>query len=84
MKTYILAFRNALHVPSMNHNLIPPFVMREAGLTVNDVPKIHTKDQELNDETHCIAAKEGDNGVDLKIPLKLDGIFSYFPTRKLT
>ena len=84
MKTYILAFRNALHVPSMNHNLISPFVMREVGLIVNDVPKIHTKEQELNDETHCIAAKEGDNGVDLKIPLKLDGIFSYFPTRKLT
>ena len=72
MKTYILAFRNALYVPSMNHNLTPPFVMREAGITVNDVPKIQTKEKDLNDKTHCIVATEGDNGVDLKIPLSLD------------
>ena len=58
--------------------------MREAGLTVNDVPTIHTKEQDLNEETHCIVAKEGDNGVDLKIPLSLDGIFSQLPTRRLT
>ena len=29
-KTYIFVLRNALHVPSMKNNLIPPFVMREA------------------------------------------------------
>jgi hypothetical protein len=40
MKTYLLIVRNALHVPSMQHNLIPPFIMREAGLVVNDVPKM--------------------------------------------
>ena len=39
-KSYILILRNALHVPSMQNNLIPPFMMREAGLQVNDVPKI--------------------------------------------
>ena len=27
--------RNALYVPSMPHNLIPPFIMREAGIVVN-------------------------------------------------
>ncbi len=27
MKTYILAVRNALQVPSMEHNLIPPFIL---------------------------------------------------------
>ena len=26
--TYILIVRNALHIASMNHNLIPPFIMR--------------------------------------------------------
>ena len=31
-KTYLLMFRNALHVPSMDNNLIPPFIMHEAGL----------------------------------------------------
>ena len=43
MTTYILAVKNALHVLSMEHNLVPPFILREAGLVVNDVPNIHTK-----------------------------------------
>ena len=30
-KTTLLAARNALFVESMDHNLIPPFIMREAG-----------------------------------------------------
>ena len=84
MKTYLLTVRNALYVPSMTHNLIPPFIMREAGLTVNDVPRIHTKVDELTNETHSIVAKESEVGMDLRIPLRLDGIFSCFDTRKLT
>ena len=84
MKTYILALRNALYIPSMTHNLIPSFVMREAGLCVNDVLRIHTRREKLCDETYCIAAKEEDKRVNLKIKLQLDGIFSYFDTRKLT
>ena len=39
-KSYILVFHNALSVPSMDHNLIPPFIMRKAGLLVNEAPKI--------------------------------------------
>ena len=31
-ETYLLIVRNALSVPAMDHNLIPPFVMREVGL----------------------------------------------------
>ena len=30
--TYILIIRNALLIPTMSHNLIPPFLIREAGL----------------------------------------------------
>ena len=54
MTTYILAVKNALHVPSMEHNLVPPFILREAGLVVNDVPKLHTKQDVLSNDTHCI------------------------------
>ena len=85
MKTYILAVKNALqHVPSMEHNLVPPFILREAGLVVNDVPKIHTKRSELSVDTHCVVASKENNEIDLRIPMQLDGIFSYFATRKLT
>jgi hypothetical protein len=37
-KTYILVAHNALYVPTMDHNLIPPFILREAGLIVNETP----------------------------------------------
>ena len=49
---YILLVRNALHVPAMENNLIPPFIMREAGITVNDTPKIQI--EEPTDNDHAI------------------------------
>ena len=67
MKTYILIGRNALHVKSMEMNLVLPFIMREAGIELNDVPKIHVPHAEAKD--HSIHFKE----VDLRIPLSLWG-----------
>ena len=29
---YVLIIRNALHVPGMANNLIPPFMLREVGI----------------------------------------------------
>ena len=75
-KTYILVLRNVLYVPSMDHNLIPPFMLREMGVTVNDVPKIHKEDPTVDD--HAITFAE----TGFRIPLSLWGIFSYFPTSK--
>ena len=62
----------------MDNNLIPPFIMREAGIEVNEVPKIHAIEPSI--EHHSIYFRQ-DN---LRIPLALWGIFSYFPTRKPT
>jgi hypothetical protein len=75
-KIYILIIRNALHIPSMTHNLIPPFMMREAGLEVKDTPKIQVRDPDVGD--HAITFPE----TGFRIPLALWGIFSYFPTSK--
>ena len=44
--TYILIARNVLYIPTMEINLIPPFIMREGGVTVNDVAKIHCAKEE--------------------------------------
>jgi hypothetical protein len=41
-KTCIFVVRNALSVPLMRNNLMPIFVMREAGIRANNTPKIHT------------------------------------------
>ena len=38
-KFYLLLICNALYVPDMEHNLIPPQIMRKAGLEVNELQK---------------------------------------------
>ena len=43
-KSHILIIQNAIHVDSMENNLIPPFILWEAGLQVNERAKIHTDD----------------------------------------
>ena len=75
-RTFILIIRNALHVETMDNNLIPPFILREAGLEVSDVPKIHV--QEPSEEDHAITFPESD----LRIPLQLWGVFSFFHSRR--
>ena len=77
-KPYILVLQNALYVPTMENNLIPPFMLREMGVTMNDVPKIHKEDPTVDD--HAITFME----MGFWIPLSLWGIFSYFPTSKPT
>ena len=37
--TYLLMIKNALYVPTMVNNLVPPFMMRLAGIEVNECPK---------------------------------------------
>ena len=73
-KSYILVVRNALHIPSMCNNLLPPFMLQEAGITVNDKAKIHM--MILMAEDHVIIFPE----TGFRIPMMLWGIFSYFPT----
>jgi hypothetical protein len=77
-RVYILLIRNALYVRSMDYNLLPPFMMREAGLIVKDVPKIQLADP--SEEDHAITFPE----TGFRIPLSLWGVFSYFPTTKPT
>ena len=47
---YVLVVRNALHAPSMDHNLIPPFILRIVGVIVNDVPKIQCEDSAVDND----------------------------------
>ena len=74
-EVYDLVVRNTLLVPSMNHNVIPPFIMRAGGLIVNDFPKIHCEDSTVDD--HCVSFDSSN----VQIPLQLNDAFSYFHTR---
>ena len=74
----ILHFTDALYDESADHNLIPPFILREAGWRVNDTPRFQCVNP--TDESHCIISEDDA----LKIPLSLHGVFSYFPTFRPT
>jgi hypothetical protein len=76
--TYILVMKNALLIPSMGHNLIPPFLIQEAGLILNKTPKHQTPYPMI--DNHSI----WDQHSSLRIHLQLNGIFSYFKTWPLT
>ena len=60
----------------MDNNLIPPFIMREAGIHVNEVPKIHAAVPTV--DHHSIYFTEQD----FRIPLQLWGTFSFFQTSR--
>ena len=49
-----LVILNVLHIESMDDNLIPPFILREAGLIVNKRAKIHCKPGTATEEDHTI------------------------------
>ena len=70
--TYILIARNILSVPPMDHNLIPPFILREAGLTVNDTAMIYLNKPPI--DYHAIICPNSD----LSIQIHLHGTFSWF------
>ena len=55
-KVKILIIRRGLYVPSMTHNLLPPFMLREAGIHINEVPKIHVTSP--TEEHHAITFQE--------------------------
>ena len=69
--------KNVMNVLRMSNNLIPPFIIRDSGLIVNDILNTHAKFP--TNEHHSIY----DASLDVSIPLSLTGTFSYFKTRSL-
>ena len=74
-QTHILIINNALFMRSMEVNLIPPFVMRLNGIDVNECPKFMSTHPSISDHSIYFPAQN------VRIPLQLQGIVSYFPTR---
>ena len=70
--------RNDLQVYDIHANILSPFILRKAGLHLDDCPKSQSLDPTVN--THSIYSKE----VDLQIHFGLHNIFSYFRTCKST
>ena len=71
----LLKIRNALYVESLESSLIPPFVMRLAGIEVNECPKFLSKYP--TEQDHSLFFREED----VRIPLQLKNTISFFPSR---
>jgi hypothetical protein len=65
-------------IPSMDHNLILPFLIRDAGLFLYETPKCHAPMPSV--KNHSII----DSDTGMHIHMELNGIFLYFLTRQLT
>ena len=76
-QVYLLVFRNVLYIGSMDNNLIPPFILQEASLTVRERAKIHCEEGTVTEEDHTI--QECNTG--LFITMQLRSIFSSFSLR---
>lgn len=67
-----------LYVPTIYHNLIPSFILRQADdIILKDLPKIHC--QHPTKEGHCLLH----HNINISIMLNLDGLFSVLDIRKL-
>jgi hypothetical protein len=76
--TYILVLRNAFLIPTMSHNLLPPFLVYEAGLFLDETSKHQAMLPTIdNYSIH-------DSRTRMRIHLQLQGIFSVFPTPPLS
>jgi hypothetical protein len=72
LRTYILMLRNALLIPTINHNLLPPFLVCEAGLLIDETPK-HQAMLPTIDNHLIYNSRTG-----MRIHLQLQGIFLSF------
>jgi hypothetical protein len=51
--TYLLVMRNVLSIPSMGHNLIPPFLVRKTGLALDETPKFQLDTPTIKKSCYC-------------------------------
>jgi len=72
-----LVINNAFHIKGMKVNLIPPMMMRMAGLHVYECPKFLVIG-EPSEEHHTIYFPDEE----LRVPLLLEKVVSYIPTRR--
>jgi hypothetical protein len=80
-ETIILIVHQAIHNPNVRHNLLCPIQLRTNDNTVNERPKFLTVNP--TDQDHVIIVRNPGED-ELRIPLRLRGTTSCFPTRRPT
>ena len=77
-ETRILVICNALCLKEMEVNLVPPFMMRLAGIEVDECPKFLSKEPKESNQLMLFPHH------DIRIPFRLEGIISNILTRMPT
>ena len=80
-ETYYLVVNQAIEIESLKMNLLGTMQVRDNDVYVNEEPKHMARNP--TDEHHCLKLMRND-GTPLVIPLSINGVTSYFPTRKPT
>ena len=75
-KILIMIIMNTLHLKEIKHHLLSPFIMRLAGVEVNEQPKFMKRYPTT--KHHSVYLPNDD----LRLPLSIKGIVSYLPTQK--
>ena len=79
-ETYLLVFHQSIYINDMDTNLLCPFQLRSFDVVVNDIPLQHIPIPKRSHTDHSIIT----NDPQVQIPLSLDGVISYFNTRRPT
>ena len=74
--TTILIINNALYIAEMEHNLIPPIMMRLNGILVDECPKFLCPSPTIDNHSIYFPVDK------VRFPLDLHGTTSYIPTRR--
>ena len=80
--TFMLVFNQAVFIDKLPTNLVSPMQLCDVGIHVNDEPKSMAL-KPTNDH-NAIVIPDGDDGMALRIPLRIQGVITYFHTHKPT
>ena len=75
----MLILHQAIFIPGMKHNLLCPMQLRLNDVEVNETPKFLI--EEPTEYNHALVLHRGDDA-EYVIPMSLQGVTSYFPSRK--
>ena len=74
--TSILIINNALYIAEMEHNLLPPIMMRLNGIMVDECPKFLSPNPTVDSHSIFFPTEK------VRFPLELNGTTSFIPTRR--
>ena len=80
--TFMLVFNQAILINKLPTNLVSPMQLHDVGIQVNDEPK--SMGSKPTNDYNAIVFSDDDDGITLRIPLRIQGVITYFHTHKPT